>query len=555
MASPARHPHAPRPRPERLWWLIPAVLLINLGAVGLLFVYSMLNLRPFLPGHEISHIQLAGTVSLHAAVLLPAALGAVYLWPLLRGLRLLRTGEPGRYPAPWIERAARAPLVLAALSLATWLLLDGFLIARVLSVFEHLTPGTWAHLVIRPLLAGLIAATAVFFAAEHLCRTHLWPLLFASTPIEGNPRLWKIRVGHRLFLLWMAISFLPLGAIALTAFIRIEGLEDPIHRQVMWAILLIGASGSLGGAWLAWLLTRAMSRPLRDLEGAMGRLRGGDFSVRERVGSTDEIGALAGGFNLMAGRLAESYQALEARNRELAGALERVAFLESVKRGLDRFVPDTVRRLIEENPDSPSLDKAPKDVTVLFLDIEGYTRLSEQLPREELSQLVERYFSLYLSDIRREGGDINETAGDGLMILFQEPPPDAHAAAAVRAALAVRAKTQAANQEAPDRHPPIAVNIGIASGECHVGSTRLQGVAGERWTFTATGPVTNLAARLRDQARQGQILLSADTARRTREGFRLRSLGPLALKNIAAPVETWEAEGEIAAPAARSGEA
>jgi class 3 adenylate cyclase len=272
----------------------------------------------------------------------------------------------------------------------------------------------------------------------------------------------------------------------------------------------------------------------------MGRLRGGDFSVRERISSTDEIGALAEGFNLMAGRLEESYRALETRNRELAGALERVAFLESVKRGLDRFVPDTVRRLIEENPDSPSLAKTARDATVLFLDIEGYTRLSEQLPREELSLLVERYFSLYLGDIRREGGDINETAGDGLMILFQEGRPEEHAAAALRTALAVRSKTGAANREALG-HAPIAVNMGIASGESHVGSTRLQGVAGERWTFTATGPVTNLAARLRDQAREGQILLSPETARRVEGRFQLRRVGPLVLKNIAAPVEAWEA--------------
>ncbi|MBI2131210.1 MAG: HAMP domain-containing protein [Candidatus Tectomicrobia bacterium] len=414
------------------------------------------------------------------------------------------------------------------------------------------------HFFVRPLLAGLIVATAVFFATEHICRTHAWPILLEGMPIEGNPRLWKIRVGHRLFLLWMAISFLPLSAVALTAFIRLEAL-DPAgasqHQLVMVVIIFIGASAALGGAWLAWLLSRAMSRPLRALEEAMGRLRGGDFTVRERAASTDEIGALAEGFNLMAGRLAESYQALEARNRELAGALERVAFLESVKRGLDRFVPDTVRRLIERDPESPSLDKAPRDVTVLFLDIEGYTRLSEQLPREELSLLVERYFSLYLADIRREGGDINETAGDGLMILFQDDPPEAHAAAAVRAALAVRAKTEAANREVPGRHPPVAVNMGVASGECHVGSTRLQGVAGERWTFTATGPVTNLAARLRDQARQGQIFLSPETARRTEGRFRLRSVGPLALKNIAAPIEAWEAEGEIAPSAARNGEA
>ncbi|MBI2016841.1 MAG: adenylate/guanylate cyclase domain-containing protein, partial [Candidatus Rokubacteria bacterium] len=219
---------------------------------------------------------------------------------------------------------------------------------------------------------------------------------------------------------------------------------------------------------------------------------------------------------------------------------DRVAFLESVKRGLDRFVPDTVRRALEENPDATALQKRTQDVTVLFLDIEGYARLGEQLPREGLTALVERYFSLFLSDIRAEGGDINETAGDGLMILFQAGRPDEHAAAAVRAALAIRDKTGAANRDAGDAHPSIVVNVGISSGECDVGVIRLHGAAGERWTFTATGPVTNLAARLGDRATGGQILVSAETARRLRGRFRLGSLGALSLKNISSPVEAWE---------------
>ena len=88
--------------------------------------------------------------------------------------------------------------------------------------------------------------------------------------------------------------------------------------------------------------------------------------------------------------------------------------------------------------------------------------------------------------------------------------------------------------------PAIAVNIGISSGEGDVGSTRFQGAAGERWTFTATGPVTNLAARLGELAEHGQILLSPETAARVRGRFRLRSLGPRELKHITPPVDVWE---------------
>jgi nitrate/nitrite-specific signal transduction histidine kinase len=179
----------------------------------------------------------------------------------------------------------------------------------------------------------------------------------------------------------------------MTAIIRVDALgaaNDPLLLQVMAVIIFIAASATLGGAWLALLVSRAMDRPLRRLESAMARLRGGDFTARLAVSATNEIGALEEGFNLMADRLAASYNTLEARNRDLATALDRVAFLESVKRGLDRLVPDTVRRLIEHDPEAPALRKQARDVTVMFLDIEGYTRLSQELPRQVLNAIVDR---------------------------------------------------------------------------------------------------------------------------------------------------------------------
>jgi class 3 adenylate cyclase/HAMP domain-containing protein len=429
----------------------------------------------------------------------------------------------------------------------SWILVEVLVLLRLHTFSAGLSLGTSAHFIVRPLLAGLIAAVAVFFVSEYVCRTHAWPALLATVPITGNAGVWRIRLAHRLLLLWLAIGFLPLSAVALTASMRMVGFDqapDPVLVRVVSVVIFIAASAALGGAGLAWLLARSMDRPLRALEQAMARLRGGDFSVRAPVRATDEIGGLAEGFNLMAERLSESYVALETRNRELAAALDRVAFLEAVKRGLDRFVPDTVRRALEENPDATALQKRTQDVTVLFLDIEGYARLSEQLSRERLTALVERYFSLFLSDIRAEGGDINETAGDGLMILFQAGGPDERAAAAVRAALSIREKTDAANRDARAAHPPIVVNVGISSGDCHLGLIRLHGTAGERWTFTATGSVTNLAARLGDRATGGRILVSAETARRLHGRFRLRSLGALSLKNMRSPVDAWEVEAD-----------
>ena len=80
---------------------------------------------------------------------------------------------------------------------------------------------------------------------------------------------------------------------------------------------------------------------------------------------------------------------------------------------------------------------------------------------------------------------------------------------------------------------PLAIHIGINSGAALVGSTRFEGVRGARWTFTASGPVTNLAARLAGAAGEGQIVAGPETVRRLGDDYRTERLGRERLKNVA----------------------
>jgi DNA-binding response OmpR family regulator len=210
----------------------------------------------------------------------------------------------------------------------------------------------------------------------------------------------------------------------------------------------------------------------------------------------------------------------------------KVRELVNIKEHVAKFVPLAVRRLVEENPEAPELEKRERDVSVLFLDVSGYTRLSQRLPPEALNTLVERYFSTFLAHIQEAGGDINETAGDGFMAIFQDADVRLHARKAAHAALALLAATAALNQD--NREQPLAIHLGINSGMALVGSTRFEGLRGPRWTFTASGPVTNLAARLGAAAAPGTILVGPETAQRIDAGFILEPLGPQALKNLEA---------------------
>lgn len=205
--------------------------------------------------------------------------------------------------------------------------------------------------------------------------------------------------------------------------------------------------------------------------------------------------------------------------------------LDRILGHLRPFVPQTVQKIVEKNPDAPLLEKTEIEITVLFLDVAGYTRISESLNQDQVNFIIEKYFSSFLDIIYQYSGDINETAGDGLMVIFQGDPTET-ALNAARAALDVRRRTNEINVELQGRFQPIVINMGINSGIAAVGMSRFQGKAGTRMTFTASGPVTNLAARLAAEATDGDILVGPDTAKRIRERIILYDRGNMKFKNV-----------------------
>jgi class 3 adenylate cyclase len=204
---------------------------------------------------------------------------------------------------------------------------------------------------------------------------------------------------------------------------------------------------------------------------------------------------------------------------------------------LAKFVPEAVKRLIAANPEAPELTKHERDVSVLFVDISGYARLCEQLPLVVLNRLVERYFSTFLDCIHEAGGDINETAGDGFMAIFQGPDIYAHTVTAVETALALLGTTEMLNRS--NDAQPLAIHMGLNSGVALVGSTRFEGVRGTRWTFTASGAVTNLAARLAALAEAGHLLVGPETMRRLGNRYQVQRLGYERLKNLDKAVDIY----------------
>ena len=239
-------------------------------------------------------------------------------------------------------------------------------------------------------------------------------------------------------------------------------------------------------------------------------------------------------------RLQNTVKDLEQSRLDLANAQKRIEMLERAKDQLSKFVPMSVRHMAETDSEDFGLQKMEQDATVLFLDIGGYSSMVESLDNHRLNFLVEKYFSEFLDDIRKGNGEINETAGDGLMIIFQDKDRVSHARTAASTAIAIYYKTLKVNAELRGKYEPTVVNIGINSGKVFLGATKFEGVSGSRWTFTASGLTTVLAARITALATDGKILLGPETMSRLKGEFLVEPFGEHQLKNIRQPVPIYQ---------------
>jgi class 3 adenylate cyclase len=231
---------------------------------------------------------------------------------------------------------------------------------------------------------------------------------------------------------------------------------------------------------------------------------------------------------------------LETALDQLKASMRKVELLESIKENLSKFVPVTVSRMIEKSPTNAIPESKNQDLSVLFVDIEGYTKLCEKLGSSDTNEVIEKHFSAFMDAIYANNGDVNETAGDGLMVLFMDEDKNTSALEAVRAAISIREKTTRIWEECSALYKPLDINMGINSGKALVGAAKFETYSGSRWTYTARGSLTNVAARIGAQAKGGRIYLSESTADRVKELFSPVSIGKFKLKNVSEEIEIFE---------------
>ena len=219
-------------------------------------------------------------------------------------------------------------------------------------------------------------------------------------------------------------------------------------------------------------------------------------------------------------------QQLEQRVEDQVGEIERMGRLR-------RFLPPQVADLIVASGTEKQLESHRREITALFCDLRGFTGFSESSDPEDVMALLREYHAAIGEIINKYGGTLERYAGDGVMVVFNDPiPVDNPALQAVLMAIDMRAAIGELIEKWRKLGHDIGFGIGIAHGFATLGTIGFEG----RFDYAAIGTVSNVASRLCDEAKPGQILISPRVLMAVEKDIAVEPVGDFELKGIRRPM-------------------
>ena len=222
-------------------------------------------------------------------------------------------------------------------------------------------------------------------------------------------------------------------------------------------------------------------------------------------------------------------QQLERRVTDQVSEIERMGRLR-------RFLPPQVADLIVASGAEKQLESHRREITALFCDLRGFTGFSESSDPEDVMALLREYHAAIGGIINKYGGTLERYAGDGVMVVFNDPiPVDKPALQAVLMAIDMRAAIGALIEKWRKLGHDIGFGIGIAHGFATLGTIGFEG----RFDYAAIGTVSNVASRLCDEAKPGQILISPRVLMAVEKDIAVEPVGDFELKGIRRPMTAY----------------
>jgi adenylate cyclase len=214
----------------------------------------------------------------------------------------------------------------------------------------------------------------------------------------------------------------------------------------------------------------------------------------------------------------------------------QVAELESLGRLKRFFSPQLAEAIVSGGAEDP-LKSHRREITVVFLDLRGFTAFAESSEPEEVMAVLREYHAEMGKLILAHEGTLERFTGDGMMIFFNDPVVvDNPSERAVRMAAAMRARVGELAVRWRKLGYDLDFGVGIAQGYATLGAIGFEG----RWDYGAIGSVTNLAARLCAEAKPGQILISRRVFAAVEDLVEAAPMGEFALKGFSRPIPTYE---------------
>jgi class 3 adenylate cyclase/CheY-like chemotaxis protein len=224
--------------------------------------------------------------------------------------------------------------------------------------------------------------------------------------------------------------------------------------------------------------------------------------------------------------LAQWNRTLEERVTQQLSEIERMGRLK-------RFLSPQVAELVLSSGDDRVLQSHRREVSIVFCDLRGFTGFSESSDPEDVMALLRDYHETIGKIIFKHGGTLERFAGDGVMVMFNDPVPLPNPAlAAVQMALELRVAIGALVENWKQLGHDLGFGIGISHGYATLGTIGFEG----RFDYAAIGTVTNVASRLCDEAKSGQILVSPRVVLAVANAVTVEPAGELILKGIRRPM-------------------
>lgn len=383
--------------------------------------------------------------------------------------------------------AVHIPAVYALAGILGWVI--NFLIELIILIYLNVTNGFDIIFIMissasSMMFLSMVSFTTIFFTLETLNRNLILPRLYPEGGLSSIKRMSVSSIRNLFLFYFFSAAFFPSAYLGIRMFMNLRYNVQNSYSDILVALLLL-----VLGLVLTFILSGFFSKPLKKLTVAANHISEGDFDMRAKISSNDELGVLGDSFNAMAKSLKEK---------------------EFIRDTFGKIVTPQVRDYLLGG--NVELGGETLSVTVMFCDIRGFTTLSENMAPEKIVSLLNEYFTGLEKCISAHGGVINKYIGDAVMALFGAPIPiKDHAQEAFRASLDMRETLVQMNKDFVAKgFPEIRFGIGLHTGNVLAGNIG----AASRMEYTVIGDAVNTASRIEGLCKtyKKDLLISESTA-------------------------------------------